>query len=317
MGLALWGLGGADDSVNHDGREYMSAQIPNIRLLEHSAAAKEIDLASELFHRINRIIPESQDVLSVPPDCFARDAIALLQQHGYSQMPVISNGQVLGVFSFRSFAKHSAGPQLSEWTRQRCAPGDLRVDDCLEKFDFASVKEEMSRVFDAMERDNGVLIGTPEKLGGILTPMDFLRYLYRVASPFVFVSEIELALRALIRGAMSEAQITAAAHRCLAGAYRDSTLVPTTLEAMTFDNYQSLVSFDDNWVHFVTVFGGTRARTSGKLKEIGVIRNDLFHFKREITLQDHETLGLHRDWLLSKVMQVSASLNAPTTEGGR
>jgi Transposase DDE domain group 1 len=52
----------------------------------------------------------------------------------------------------------------------------------------------MSRAFDAMDRDNGILIGTPERLVGILTPMDFLRYLYQVANPFVLVSEIELAL---------------------------------------------------------------------------------------------------------------------------
>jgi hypothetical protein len=50
----------------------------------------------------------------------------------------------------------------------------------------------MSRVFDAMDRDNGVLIGTPERLIGVFTPMDCLRYLYSLASPFVMVSEIEL-----------------------------------------------------------------------------------------------------------------------------
>ncbi|MFZ0928026.1 MAG: hypothetical protein WAN11_05475, partial [Syntrophobacteraceae bacterium] len=68
------------------------------------------------------------------------------------------------------------------WTRQESTPGDLRVDEFLEQFEFARVTEEMSRVFDAMDRDDGVLIGTPERLVGILTPMDFLRYLYQVAS---------------------------------------------------------------------------------------------------------------------------------------
>jgi hypothetical protein len=63
------------------------------------------------------------------------------------------------------------------------------------------------------------LIGTPERLIGILTPMDFLRYLYQVASPFVMVSEIELALRALIRSALDPEQIAAAARRSLAAHY--------------------------------------------------------------------------------------------------
>jgi predicted transcriptional regulator len=281
----------------------MAVPTPNLRLLDHSAAAKELDLASELFHRINRIIPPDQLLLAVPPGCRAREAVVLMQRHGYSQVPVVDKGEVLGVFSFRSFARHAAGTTLDDWTRQKCAPGDLRVDDCLEQFQFARVTEEMVSVFDAMDRDNGVLIGTPERLVGVLTPMDFLRYLYQVASPFVMVSEIELALRALIRIAMSREELVIAANRCLSSVYGGEDKVPTALEDMTFDNYQSLISFGDNWTHFDPVLGGTRTRASGKLKEINAIRNDIFHFKREITLQDHQTLADHRNWLLNKIKQ--------------
>jgi hypothetical protein len=75
---------------------------------------------------------------------------------------------------------------------------------------------------------------------------------------------------------------------------------------MTFDNYQSLISFGDNWKQFERVLGGTRTRASGKLKEIGAIRNDLFHFKREITMQEHQMLAGHRNWLLTKIKQAEA-----------
>jgi hypothetical protein len=117
----------------------------------------------------------------------------------------------------------------------------------------------------------------------------------------VLVSEIELALRALIRLALSEAEITVAASRSLATAYKGEENVPATLEDMTFDNYRSLISHGENWPALEPVLGGTRARTSGKLKDVGEIRNDLFHFRRELTLRDHQTLAAHRDWLLSKI----------------
>ena len=94
----------------------MDASFPNLRLLDHSAATRELDLASELFHRINRIIPQDQVVLSVPPNCRVRDAIALMQKHGSSQMPVVDHGEVLGVFSVRSFAKKAAHSTLDELT---------------------------------------------------------------------------------------------------------------------------------------------------------------------------------------------------------
>ena len=284
----------------------MASPILNVRLLDHSPASRELDLASELFHRINRIIPQDQSVLTIPPTCRVRDAIALMRTHGYSQVPVVENGEVLGVFSFRSFAYDAASATLEECTKQKCAPGDLPVDEFLEQFEFARVTEEMSRAFDAMDRDNGILIGTPERLVGILTPMDFLRYLYQVASPFVMVSEIELALRALIRIALTTEQIVAAAKRCLSSAYGSEDKVPTCVEEMTFDNYQAIVSHGENWRELEPVFGGTRTRVSAKLKEIGAIRNDLFHFKREITMQDHQTLAGHRNWLLSKIKQAEA-----------
>jgi hypothetical protein len=225
---------------------------------------------------------------------------------------VVENNEVLGVFSFRSFAQEAASATLQGLSKQSAAPGDLTVDEYLEQFQFARVTEEMNRVFDAMDHDNGILIGTPERIVGVLTPMDFLRYLYRVASPFVMVWEIELALRALMELALSPEKIAAAARRCLHSAYGSEENVPTSLKDMTFKNYQSLISYGDNWGDFEPVFGGTRARTSGKLAEIGEIRNDLFHFKREITMRDHQTLAGHRDWLLNKVKQAEAHRRTET-----
>jgi predicted transcriptional regulator len=253
-----------------------------------------------------RIIPENQKLLDFPPNRLVRDAIAQMRQFGYSQVPVVNNDVVLGVFSFRSFAQGAAEASLDEWMRQKCAPGDLTVDEFLEQFKFASVTEEMKNVFDAMEHDNGILVGTPERLVGVLTPMDFLRYLDRVASPFVMVSEIELAIREMIRISMDPEKLAHTAKVCLSSIYRDADRIPTTLENMSFDNYQSLISHSESWPEFEPMFGGTRTRASAKLKEIGTIRNDLFHFKREITMQDHERLAAHRDWLLSKVKQAEA-----------
>lgn len=281
----------------------MATSIPKLRVLDLPAGPIELDLASELFHRINRIIPEDQSLLTFPPGRLVKDAIAEMRQYGYSQVPVLGNGEVLGVFSFRSFAHGVANTPLEEWTKQRCAPCDLPVDEFLEQFKFARVSEEMRHFFDAMDEDNGVLIGTPERLLGVLTPMDFLRYLYRVASPFVMVSEIELALRALITIALSREQLETAARRCLSSIYGGPDKVPTSLEDMTFSNYEALISNGESWKDLEPIFGGTRVRATGKLKAIGEIRNALFHFKRELTMQDHQALTDHRDWLLSKIKQ--------------
>ena len=48
------------------------ASIPDLHLLDYSSAAHEMDLASELFHRINRIIPQDQSMLTIRPNCRVR-----------------------------------------------------------------------------------------------------------------------------------------------------------------------------------------------------------------------------------------------------
>jgi predicted transcriptional regulator len=276
-----------------------SAQL---KVLDDAQMSRELDLVSEVFHRINRIIPVDQKLLMLSPDDTARDAVLLLTRHGYSQAPVVTDGQVLGVFSYRSFARKAALFSVQQVAHEKCAPGDLAVAECVERFEFARVNEEMKAVFEAMDRDNGVLIGSPDKLQGILTPMDFLRYLHRVASPFVLISEIELTLRSLMKIAATPEELGACALRSLAEHYGKET-VPRVLEDMTFDNYRLVIAHGDNWPKFEPILGNNRARVAAKLKEICDLRNDLFHFKREITLKDHETLGAHRDWLLLKATQ--------------
>ena len=59
----------------------MGGAALNLRLIDGSSEARALDLASELFHRINRVIPPDQELLTVPPKCSVREAVALMRQH--------------------------------------------------------------------------------------------------------------------------------------------------------------------------------------------------------------------------------------------
>ena len=103
----------------------MAPSTSNLSILDNSASAKGLDLASELFHRINRIIPQrgrSDRTTCLP----LRDAVEFMRAHGYSQVPVVENGEVLGVFSFRSFAKEAASATLEALNKEKSAPGTFR-----------------------------------------------------------------------------------------------------------------------------------------------------------------------------------------------
>ncbi len=285
----------------------MVATVVNLAVLDTSPIARELDLVSQLFHRINRVLPDDQVPLTIPPDCKASDALKIMLEHRYSQVPVVSEGKVLGVFSYRSFAADVARTTLNDLNQQQCAPGDLAVTEYLEQFEFARITDEMTKVFDAMGRDDGVLVGDPDRLEGILTPIDFVRYLHRIASPFVVLSEIELALRALIRIALPPDDLAAVARRALESIYQGRMdELPVVLEEMTFEDYRSLLDFGETWAQFEPFFGTARKRVGGKLKQVREIRNDVFHFRREITAADQKTLTEHRGWLLTMVQRAQA-----------
>ncbi|MFM0305196.1 CBS domain-containing protein [Paraburkholderia sediminicola] len=279
--------------------------IPDDRASDKLEAVRALDLVSKLFHQVNRVVPADQRLLTIPPEMAVRDAISLLQEHRFSQLPVVAGESVLGVFSFRSFAHKAAQLSASDIAKQKFAPGDLPVEDFVETFEFASVHDEMLNVFGAMENDNGILIGSHDKLIGILTPMDFLRYLYELAGPFVMLSEIELTLRELIRLAVSQEELEACAILSLENLYGPEK-VPRTLETMTFDNYRMIISHSESWPRFQGLLGSNRTVVSGKLRELCELRNDVFHFKREITAADRETIKGHREWLLLHARKTEA-----------
>ena len=83
---------------------------------------------------------------------------------------------------------------------------------------------------------------------------------------------------------------------------------PTAVDDLSFSDYASVIGHGDNWIaYFKETFGSTRPDVRAKLERVAEIRNSLFHFRREITVEEFEELTLVRDWLLrrSKLTQNS------------
>jgi CBS domain-containing protein len=221
-------------------------------------------------------------------------------------MPVVVGREVLGLFSYRTFSQAVIAHGRAATKNRKLDPLELTVDECMEpKPHFARVTDEFVEWFDVIDRSDSVLIGSPNRLQGIVTAMDILRYLYRVASPFVLIGEVELAIRALMQMAVDPVTLAACAHECLKDKYEAETM-PTELQAMTFNDYIQIVGDGRRWGHFEPFFGGNRVRTRAKLEQLRDIRNVIFHFRREITVEEHQTLAANRDWMLRKARTADA-----------
>ncbi|MFQ5473079.1 MAG: CBS domain-containing protein, partial [Dehalococcoidia bacterium] len=271
----------------------MSAE-PNLRV---AAGAEERVHLADLFHRINRLMPVDQQIVSVAPDTTVREALEKMREHSFSQLPVVEGREVLGLFSYRSLAA-----KLVEVDPKKHNPVEILVEEAMEIVDassFVHINHEFRSIFDTLDMEDFVLVGEAGRLQGIVTAMDVLRYLYGVASPFMLIAEIELCVRALMRQAMSDEAIAEAAAVALTG-YEKPENRPTQLEEMTFNDYVQIVGDGRCWDKFRPVFGGNRDRTRARLKVVGELRNEVFHFRRELTVEEHQTLSDARSWLLMR-----------------
>ncbi len=249
----------------------------------------------ELFQTVNRALPETQIVTAVRPDRPAREAIALMKKHGYSQLPVREGDSVLGLFSFRAFALEV----VSLTGRQRDA-ADLPVEEFLEheRATYARLDDEFWDLIEKLDEHDCVMVSGPDDLVAVLTPMDVVRHLSSIAKSFVLLEEIELALRALLERAVAEPEDFA---RCVENALGDKyegQPLPTRLVDMTFDDYAALIRDGRNWQrHYSAVFGADRDRARAKLEAVRDIRNDVFHFRRELSDADRGQLRTCQRWL--------------------
>jgi predicted transcriptional regulator len=270
-------------------------------LAEFREALDGTDDHLKLFHMVNRILPEGQVIVRVPPETLVCDALALMKEHGYSQLPVTQGNSVLGVFTFRAFAL-----EVAQIGNAKVDIQSLSVEEFLdhEKPVYANLTDEFKNLIEVLDEKDYVVVSGSENLVAILTPMDVLNYLHSVSDAFVLMEEIELALRFLISFAIPDADIF---RICIENALKQKNLdIPERLEDFTFGQYVSLLGDGRNWNYFQNTFGGTRERTRAKLEPIRLLRNDVFHFRRELQLEDREKLANCRNWLARCTRKVNA-----------
>jgi CBS domain-containing protein len=255
----------------------------------------ERDAFDSYFHRLNNVLPERQEVVAVGPDTTVDEALALMAREGFSQLPIVEGREVLGAFTYRSFA-------LGVARMNRVELSDLPVFDFSERLRFARPRDDFEELIDALDRDGAVFVGDQDRLIGVATTVDVLRYLLGVANVYVLLQEIELALRELLRVASGDSGPADWMHGCLSKPDGERP----AFEEMSFGDYMRILQSKAHWEKLTVAFGPRRQGVLARLRPVNELRNVAFHFRRAITPADHETLADARDWLLARIRIVDA-----------
>lgn len=272
---------------------------PSNRDSQMAVGPGEIDV----FHEVGRLFSGEVTPVTVSPSDTVDAALRLMQEHRYSQLPVVENGDVRGVFSLWSLAR------LVEQAPTKLDILNVEVEEAMETIPSVTVRDSLHSIMALLDRHEALIVDSPAGVQALVTHSDVLRYFYRVARPFILLQEIELALRALIAISAPGDELNVCTRRALNKKYESLRQgIPLVVEEMSFDDYRSIITNKDNWPLFEGTMGKNRLLIAGKLERIRDLRNTVFHFKEELSVLDYQTLVAERDWLLTKARRASGGV---------
>ncbi|MCK6210828.1 CBS domain-containing protein [Georgenia sp. EYE_87] len=244
--------------------------------------------------RVARLIPSAQEVVTVQAEQSVREALNVMQAHGFDQLPVCIGASVIGVFSYRSFA------QGIQHIRRNDDPLAQPVEDYLEDLEFVRAGMDVGAIMDRLNADGAVLVGEEDRLDAVMTLSDAANYLWQVTKPFVLLQDIELAVRSLMEQACSDPDEL---RKHVQMIVNDNRGRPTgdsysVLATLSMGELLSVLLNQANYGKlFRATFGTNRPLVSSLLEPVREVRNKVFHFRDEVSSEELDALINARRYL--------------------
>jgi len=261
------------------------------------------------FVDFSSMLSDDMDLAHVPPEMLVCDALALMFERNLTHLAVLEDGRPAGVFSHRSLARHLT-------LYPKTAIDDLAVVDMAEQVPEMTVRSAYENILENINRHGSVLMTSPHGVQAVATHEVVAKYLAQVARPYVLLQEIELRLRSVIESIVPTGDLGALLNTSLHGKYESMKKpVPNRLDELSFEDYRTLITNNRYWGLFAKVLGGPRMLAVARLERVGLIRNEVFHFRGTQSLSDFEALVVTRDWL-SQSRLMRATQIQETPDGG-
>ncbi|SCG72489.1 CBS domain-containing protein [Micromonospora inositola] len=267
------------------------------------ASAVDIGLAADVrregrtpeFLRVSLLVPDDQDVVTVPTGTPIGSAIDLMRRHDFDQLPVMTvNSHVVGTFTYRSFS------QGLRHLRAQDDPLSMPVEDLVEDLRFVRAADEVSAVLGYIETDRAVLVGDEDRLLAVVTAADVSAFLWRRTRPFVLLQDIELAVRDLMRSSCTDEDLASVVSAALPGGNDERA---ARLEDLTLSELFTVLLHGTSFGRFFrTRFGNNRHLVRATLEPVREIRNKVFHFRDELSAEELQRLLDVASWLRRKIL---------------
>ncbi len=233
-------------------------------------------------YRIGKLPFANRPPVSIHPDRELTEALTVMLQHDYSQLPVMTNERELrGMISWKSMAVRS------------CLTSSCRsVKDCMgDPPETVTDDTSLFKVIDKVVEHECVLVrDKTRKVIGIVTASDLSETFHQLGRPFLLLGEIENLIRGLLENKFTLDQLQAVR------VSDDVGRQVKDISDLTFGEYVRLIQDPERWNRIGLKID--RTAFVKDLERVNRIRNDVMHFDPEgITPDELDQLSKTKKFL--------------------
>lgn len=215
-----------------------------------------------------------------------RKAISIMCSKNYSQLPVIKDNVCIGSITSDSILLQLKKADQKGYNVNMDWPVKRFLDQNPPRF--VKLDDDIINHVDWMANKSFVLIGSPQKLRGIVTNYDLVLFFKQKTEAFLLIGEIETAIRYVIVQTLSKQELG----KALDALGKKDKIKINSLSDLTFDRLRQLIL--GQWTKLKVLFKN-REQTDKQLQMIRNIRNEIFHFRKSIRASRLQDLRRLRD----------------------
>ncbi len=299
---------------------------------------------------IANLIQDQQVLVTISPNASLQEAVALMIENDFSQLPILENGKPYG--SSGSFV---TGASVARAMRRfGTSINDLQVRDATVPARTVAADEDLFSKMDDLLDAYAVLVLKPDgTIAGIVTNYDTTQYFRKRAEDMLLVEDIESTLKDHIRAAFAsdetdgndtlqtainalsslvdnirddcskafrkfcrshEIQITETDIHTVVGKAFAITNSERTFDDLTLNEYIQLARKDEAWKTLGPIFSIPDQAFLQMLEGVRKTRNKLMHFRPDITTDERDHLRFCAEWFKNHPPATEVDVTAQVTE---
>jgi CBS domain-containing protein len=242
---------------------------------------------------LRELMQGSEKLVCVGHDCTVRQALKIMIEGDYSQLPVVDeSGALKGLVSEQSIVRTQALIETSVNVL------DLAVDQCMDSPDILSPDDDFFEVLERLERKYAVVIVEDGRPVGLLTDFDTTHYFRSLAEGLMWAQDIELGLREFIERAFPS---DSSLREAIAEAFgKDKQGQPfKEYGRLTLGEHIRLVTAEKNWPKFARAFA-PKDMFLGLMRKAIDVRNAIAHVRERAGKAELDALERAFTWLATR-----------------